>query len=151
MSRASCSVHLVPRGKNLLRFSKMFQVLLQYFEDRFASFYVVEPLSNYQDLFSCVRKAVPFVQGVDNQQIVISYKDRFLQTFINIDRNESTREYSTNSTTSGVGNRICSQYWILLEAIIQLLLQFVSGLNRTSQGQLFSPLSQTSLYNYIAC
>lgn len=39
----------------------------------------------------------------------------------------------------------------LLEAIIQLLLRFVPGLNRTSKGQLFSPLSQASLYNYIAC
>ena len=48
-ARASCSVHLVPRGKNSLRFSKMFQVVLQYFEDRFASFYVDEPLSNFQD------------------------------------------------------------------------------------------------------
>ena len=80
----------------------MFQVLLQYFEDRFASFYVDEPLSNYQDLLDRVKKAVPFLQGVDGQQIVISYKDVSLQTFISIDRNESTREYSTNSTTSGV-------------------------------------------------
>ena len=107
LSRASCSVHLVPRGKNWLRFSKMFQVLLQNFEDRFASFYVDEPLSNYQDLLDHVKKAVPFLQGIDDQQIVISYKDLSLQTFISIDRNESTREYSTNSTTSGVES-VCS-------------------------------------------
>ena len=67
----------------------MFQVLLQYFEDRFASFYVDEPLSTYQDLLDRLKKAVPFLQGVDDQQIVISYKDLSLQTFINIDRNDS--------------------------------------------------------------
>ena len=59
-----------------------------------------EPLSNYQDLLDRMKKAVPFLQGVDDQQIVISYKDLSLQTFINIDRNESTREYSKNSTTT---------------------------------------------------
>ena len=72
--------------------SKMFQVLLQYFEDRFASICVDEPLSNYQDLLDRVKKAVPFLvflQGVDDQQIVISYKDLSLQTFINIDRNDN--------------------------------------------------------------
>ena len=67
----------------------MFQVLLQYFEDRFASFFVDEPLSNYQDLLDRVKKAVPMFKGVDDQQIIISYKDLSLQTFINIDRDES--------------------------------------------------------------
>ena len=37
-AQATCSVHLVPHGKNSTRATKMFQVLLQYFEDRFASF-----------------------------------------------------------------------------------------------------------------
>ena len=50
LSRASSSVLFVLHGRNSLRFSKMFQVSLQYFEDRFARFYVDEPLSNYQDL-----------------------------------------------------------------------------------------------------
>ena len=67
----------------------MFQVLLQYFEDRFASFFVDEPLTNYQDLLDRVKKAVPMFKGVDDQQIIISYKDLSLQTFINIDRDES--------------------------------------------------------------
>ena len=57
----------------------MFEVLLQYFEDSFASFYVNEPLSNYQDLLDRVKKAVPFLEGVDEQQIVLSYKRSFLQ------------------------------------------------------------------------
>ena len=70
--------------------SKMFQVLLQYFEDRFASFYVEEPLSNYNELLDRVKKAIPVLQTVDNEQIVVSYKDVSLETFItDIDRNES--------------------------------------------------------------
>ena len=52
----------------------MFQVLLQYFEDRFASFFVDEPLSNYQDLLDRVKKAVPMFKVVDDQQIIISCK-----------------------------------------------------------------------------
>ena len=71
-----------------MRGTKMFPVLLQYFEDRFASFFIDEPLSNYQDLLDRVKKAVPMFKGIDDQQI-ISYKDLSLQTFINIDRDES--------------------------------------------------------------
>ena len=67
----------------------MFQVLLQYFEDRFASFFVDEPLTNYQDLLDRVKKAVLMFKGVDDHQIIMSYKDLSLQTFINIDRDES--------------------------------------------------------------
>ena len=62
-------------------------------------------MGNYQDLLDSVKKAVPFLQGVDDQQIIISYKNLSLQTFINI------------------------------EAIIQLLLRLVSVLNQTSRGQ----------------
>ena len=51
LSRASCSVHLVPDGKNLLRFSKIFQ----YFEDRFASFNVNEPLHEQLPRYSRLR------------------------------------------------------------------------------------------------
>ena len=87
-AQASITVHLVPRGKNSMRGTKMFPVLLQYFEDRFASFFIDEPLSNYQDLLDRVKKAVPMFKGIDDQQI-ISYKDLSLQTFINIDRDES--------------------------------------------------------------
>ena len=62
-------------------------------------------MGNYQDLLDSVKKAVPFLQGVDDQQIIISYKNLSLQTFINI------------------------------EAIIQLLLRLVPVLNQTSTGQ----------------
>ena len=56
----------------------MFQVLLQYFKDRFASFYVDGPLNNYHDLLDQVNAAVQFLQGVDpggvdDQQIAIKF------------------------------------------------------------------------------
>ena len=104
----------------------------------------------YQDLLNCMKKAVPFLQGVDDQQIVISYEDLSLQTFINIDRNESTRKYSTNSTTSGVETvhsfqpgfpgkyvlRWRNLFTILdtVWGIIQPLLRFVPVLNQTCTG-----------------
>ena len=42
-------------------------------------------MGNYQDLLDRVKKAVPFLQGVDDQQIIISYKNLSLQTFINFE------------------------------------------------------------------
>ena len=79
----------------------MFQVLLQYFEDRFASFFVDEPLSNYQDLLDRVKKAVPMFKGVDDQQIDLS-----LQTFINIDRDESLHVSEAFRNASPCGSDI---------------------------------------------
>ena len=35
----------------------MFQVLLQYFEDRYASFYVQNPITDFTELLERVRKA----------------------------------------------------------------------------------------------
>ena len=54
-------------------------MLLQYFEDRFASFYVEEPLSNYNELLDRVKKAIPVLQSVNDEQIVVSYKDGSLE------------------------------------------------------------------------
>jgi len=90
----------------------MFQVLLQYFEDRFGSFYVDEPLSTYQDLLDRVEKAVPFLQGVDDQQIVISHKDLSLQTFINIDRNDSLDVSEVFRNASPCGSDIYRRVFI---------------------------------------
>ena len=42
-------------------------------------------MGNYQDLLDRVKKAVPFLQGVDDQQIIISYKNLSLRTFINFE------------------------------------------------------------------
>ena len=61
---ASNLLTLVPRGKNWTRATKMFQVLLQYFEDRLASFFVDEPLTNYQDLLDRVKKLYPCLKAL---------------------------------------------------------------------------------------
>ena len=90
----------------------MFQVLLQYFEDRFASFFVDEPLTNYQDLLDRVKKAVPMFKGVDDQQIIISYKDLSLQTFINIDRDESLHVSETFRNASPCGSDIYRRVYL---------------------------------------
>ena len=143
----------------------MFQVLLQYFEDRFASFYVDEPLSNYQDLLDRVKKVVPFLQGVDDQQIVISCKELSLRTFIYIDRNDSLHVSESFRNASPCGSdkfnnvraRSCSFLptgegtFEAFEAINQFLLRFVPVLNQTSTGQLFSPSSQALWYDYNVC
>ena len=74
-------------------FQNVFQVLLKYFKDRFASFYVDEPLSNYQDLLGRVKKAVPFLQGVDDQQIVISYHIISSSNIYQYRKERESREY----------------------------------------------------------
>ena len=68
--------------------SGMFQVLLQYFEDRYASFYVQNPITDFTELLERVRKAVPVLKGIPDDQIRISYKDVQLATFVNIDSHE---------------------------------------------------------------
>ena len=90
----------------------MFQVLLQYFEDRFASFFVHEPLTNYQDLLDRVKKAVPMFKGVDDQQIIVSYKDLSLQTFINIDRDESLHVSEAFRNASPCGSDIYRRVYL---------------------------------------
>ena len=56
--RASCSIHLVSNGKNSLRFSETFQVLFQYFENRFGSFNVDEPLHEQLPRYSRSRAKI---------------------------------------------------------------------------------------------
>ena len=68
--------------------SGMFQVLLQYSEDRYASFYVQNPITDFTELLERVRKAVPVLKGIPDDQIRISYKDVQLATFVNIDSHE---------------------------------------------------------------
>ena len=63
--------------------SGMFQVLLQYFEDRYASFYVQNPITDFTELLERVKKAVPVLKGTSDDQIKISYKDVQLGTFVN--------------------------------------------------------------------
>ena len=68
--------------------SGMFQVLLQYFEDRYACFYVQNPITDFTELLKRVKKAVPVLKGIPDDQIRISYKDVQLGTFVNIDSHE---------------------------------------------------------------
>ena len=99
---ASCSIHLVPRGQNSLKFSKLFHMLLQYFEDGYVSFCVDEPLNNYQDLLDRVKKAELF------------YKDLSLQAFtgIDVDRNFSLHVSEAFKNTLPCGSDIYQQVYL---------------------------------------
>jgi len=66
----------------------MFQVPLQYFEDRYTSFYIQNPITNFTELLEQVKKAVPVLKGIPDNQIRILYKDVQLGTFLNIDSHE---------------------------------------------------------------
>jgi hypothetical protein len=66
----------------------MYKVLIQYFENRFASFFVSEPIQNYKDLVDYVRKVIGAFRYVEDDQLKILYKDIELDTFINIDPSE---------------------------------------------------------------
>ena len=61
---------------------------MQYFEDRYASFYVQNPITDFTELLERVRKAVPVLKGIPDDQIRISYKDVQLAIFVNIDSHE---------------------------------------------------------------
>ena len=63
----------------------MFQVLLQYFQDRYASFYVQNPITDFTELQERMKKAVPVLKGIPDDQIRISYEEVQLGTFVNID------------------------------------------------------------------
>lgn len=84
----------------------MFQVIVQYFEDRFASFFVDNPIEVYKDLLKQVRKVIPVLRQISDEEIKISYKDIQLDTFINIDPSEDCEnlhliEAFRNYTTTG--------------------------------------------------
>ena len=76
----------------------MFQVLLvllQYFEDRYASFYVQNPITDFTELLERVKKVVPVLKGIPDNQIRISYKDVQLGTSVNIDLHEQLQLQET--------------------------------------------------------
>ena len=62
-----------------------------------------------------MKEAAPFLQGVDDQQIVISYKDLSLPTFINIDKNyrlnvsETFRDASPHSKEASAESKSTKQ------------------------------------------
>ena len=55
---------------------------------KYASFYVQNPITDFTELLERVRKAVPVLKGIPDDQIRISYKDVQLGTFVNIDSHE---------------------------------------------------------------
>ena len=87
-------------------FSAMFQVVVQYFGDRFASFFVENPIEDDRELLEQVRKVIPVIREVKDKEIKILYKDIQLDTFISIDpsghcENLHLIEAFRNSTTTG--------------------------------------------------
>ena len=85
----------------------MFQVLLQYFEDRPPTFCVQNPITDFAELRERVKKAVPVLKGIPDVQISrISYKDVPLGTFVNIDLHEQLhlQEIFRNAFLCGSGS-----------------------------------------------
>ena len=112
LAQATCSVHLVPRGKNSTRATKCFKCYFNISKTGLRVFFVDEPLTNYQDLLDRVKKAVPMFKGVDDHQIIISYKDLSLQTFINIDRDESLHVSEAFRNASPCGSDIYRRVYL---------------------------------------
>ena len=84
----------------------MYQVIIQYFEERFASFFVHEPIQEYKDLLNHVKNAIPVLKDLKDEDIKILYKDIQLDTFINIDSSEYSgnlhlSEAFRNATSTG--------------------------------------------------
>jgi len=67
----------------------MYQVVVQYLEDRYASFYVDHAIESYQLLLKKVKSCIPYLRNVNERDIRISYKDIQLDQYINIDSEES--------------------------------------------------------------
>ena len=63
----------------------MYQVLVQYLSDRYASFYVDKEITDYQELLKKVRAVVPYLKQLQADQVRLAYKDLQLGSFINID------------------------------------------------------------------
>ena len=96
LSQASCNLHeqvaqfiwclMATTRWDFPKYFKCYFIVLK------TGFWVFSWMSHCQQLpniLDRVKKSVPFVQGVDDQQIVISYKDLSLQTVINIDTSNS--------------------------------------------------------------
>lgn len=65
----------------------MYQVLIHYFQDRYARFYVQNPITDFTELLERVKKAVDVLQGIPNDQIRISYR-MYSWGLVNIDSHE---------------------------------------------------------------
>ena len=106
-ARVSCSVHLASRGKKSLEIFQNVSSVTSIFWRKVCEFLRGWATEQLPRLLVRMKEAVPFLQGVGDQQIVISYKDLSLPTFINIDRNyrlhvsEAFRDASPHSPERG--------------------------------------------------
>ena len=54
----------------------------------YASFYEQNPINDFTELLERVKKVIPVLKGISDDQITISYNDIQLGTFVNIDSHE---------------------------------------------------------------
>ena len=85
MPRSNCNRADRNRIIRIQRSTKMFQVLVQYLGDRYASFYVNNAIVDYQELLEKVQAIIPYVKQLQANQVRLAYKDLELGSFINID------------------------------------------------------------------
>ena len=83
--RSNCNRADRNRIIRIQRSTKMFQVLVQYLGDRYASFYVNNAIVDYQELLEKVQAIIPYVKQLQANQVRLAYKDLELGSFINID------------------------------------------------------------------
>ena len=115
----------------------MFQVLLQYFEDRYASFYVQNPITDFTELLERVKKAVPVLKGTPDDQIRMSHKDVQLGTFLNIDSHEQLHLQETFRKS------ISLWFWLLQASAPES-----QGKWLTISSEKFSKLTATTTRNW---
>ena len=66
----------------------MFQVLVRFFEERYCSFFVDEPILEYNLLIQRIKSAIPCISQLCDDQIRVAYQDVASGCFINIDCQE---------------------------------------------------------------
>ena len=93
----------------------MFQVLVRYFGDRCASFFVQEPILEYSLLLQRIKSAIPCFLQLQDEQIRIAYHDVQSGCFININPEDQLHllEAFKNVVPSGHDryNRIDLKVW----------------------------------------
>ena len=92
----------------------MYQVLVQYFEDRYASFFCQSTITEYGLLLQRIKDCIPSFKQLQDDQIRVAYKDVQSECYINIDsRDEHLHLYETfrNSVTCGSYERIHLKVW----------------------------------------
>ena len=63
----------------------MFQVLVQYFDQHYASFFTKGPVEEYALLLPKIKELIPYFGQLEDNQIRVAYKDVQSDCYINID------------------------------------------------------------------